>query len=151
MFALAFLYLLRSSIHANALKKNISNLVRKEPLPKQRHDGKTTTKEKSGPSYASRLSASIRMAHLSLVGGSLPKRPKQVRRVSERVDIEEAPQDVGAAQHDNDNDAPKYREIRAKQSRRSLKDIFLVYGYTLYVVAVFGGFGVCPTVATSNT
>lgn len=33
----------------------------------------------------------------------------------------------------------------------SLEDIFVEYGYTLFCVSVSGGFGVCPTVATSNT
>ena len=32
-----------------------------------------------------------------------------------------------------------------------LLDIFYEYGYALYIVAAFGGFGCCPTVATSNT
>ena len=42
-------------------------------------------------------------------------------------------------------------EVRAKMPKLSLEEIFIEYGYALLVVSVCGGFGNCPTVATSNT
>mmetsp|Transcript_48922 Transcript_48922/g.118444 ORF Transcript_48922/g.118444 Transcript_48922/m.118444 type:complete len:912 (+) Transcript_48922:2-2737(+) len=49
------------------------------------------------------------------------------------------------------NDENNYIEIRPPPSKRSLEDVFVEYGNALWVVAAVGGFGCCPTVATSNT
>ena len=52
---------------------------------------------------------------------------------------------------DNDNDGDDYIEIRSPPSKRTLEEVFVEYGNALWVVAAVGGFGCCPTVATSNT
>ena len=44
-----------------------------------------------------------------------------------------------------------YMEISAPQSNLTLEDIFVQYGYGLFVTGACGGFGCCPTIATSNT
>ncbi len=44
-----------------------------------------------------------------------------------------------------------YVEIHAPQTDLSLEDIFVQYGYGLFVTGACGGFGCCPTIATSNT
>ena len=38
-----------------------------------------------------------------------------------------------------------------KLPKLTLEEVFTEYGYALFVVAICGGFGNCPTVATSNT
>jgi hypothetical protein len=141
MTALAFLYLLRSSIHASAMKKNVGNLVRRIPLDPLPHnienkdtgttatdmtttDRTTTTTSKRPSTVWARMSQSVRMVQMSM------QDQKPVRMLSTR---------------------PDYYEIRATPPRRSLESIFGEYAYALFVVAAVGGFGVCPTVATSNT
>lgn len=44
-----------------------------------------------------------------------------------------------------------YREIHAPASDVPLETIFVRYGQGFFVAAAFGGFGCCPTIATSNT
>ena len=44
-----------------------------------------------------------------------------------------------------------YVEIHAPPTDLTLEDIFVQYGYGLFVTAACGGFGCCPTIATSNT
>ncbi|KAG7339584.1 mannonate oxidoreductase [Nitzschia inconspicua] len=46
---------------------------------------------------------------------------------------------------------PRYFEIWAKPSQRTLEEVFVEYEYALFAVFLCGGFGCCPTVATSNT
>jgi hypothetical protein len=160
MLALAFLYLLRSSIHASALKKNITNLVRKEPIPTSDEGGdenKSTVDGSHGAvgSLAGRLSTNIRMPSTTegARNSAMPLSPlaqfsrlKHQRQISEVMDIE-IPNDLNSSMQQQ----PAFKEIRAKQTRRSLENVFIEYGYALFVVAFTGGFAVCPTVATSNT
>jgi len=146
MTTLAFLYLLRSSIHASALKKNISNLVRKEP----RENISEVTDKSSSHDMASSLYQSIRISiHQVNASLALPSKPSSLnrkdRKESENLDIDDM---VVSPQK---NDEPPYDEIRAKMTGRSLEEIFIEYGYGLLLVAGVGGFGNCPTVATSNT
>jgi hypothetical protein len=62
------------------------------------------------------------------------------------------PIDKNSPSNDNNkNETQDYYEIRAKPSQRTLEEIFKEYGYALFVVSFCGGFGCCPTVATSNT
>jgi hypothetical protein len=144
MIALAFLYLLRSSIHASAMKKNVGNLVRRVPLnhSSSSHDAvsgiatntttattTTTTRtatanKRPASSVWATMSQSVRMVQMSM------QDHRPVRMLSTR---------------------PDYYETRATPPRRSLESIFSEYAYALFVVATVGGFGVCPTVATSNT
>ena len=144
MAALAFLYLLRSSIHASAMKKNVGNLVRRipmdhtlerEPNTDQESLLETTTRRKNQrPSVLSKLTQSIRMVQMSM------QDPKALK-----------PQTTNTVPSNASTHRIEYREIRATPPRRSLESIFREYSYALFVVAMVGGFGVCPTVATSNT
>ena len=169
MAALAFLYLLRSSIHASAMKKNIGNLVRRIPLPdnvattttnisleggqdptmdvRDDHDDdhEDTTAATAAYNIASNIfesvSQSVRIVNLSMAdknklgNGKLPE--------------SRAPLPVASFQAERQE--PSFAEVRAKATRLSLEEIFQEYGYSLLLVSVFGGFGNCPTVATSNT
>jgi MFS superfamily sulfate permease-like transporter len=44
-----------------------------------------------------------------------------------------------------------YVEIHAPATDLTLEEIFVQYGYGLFVAGACGGFGCCPTIATSNT
>ena len=152
MAALAFLYLLRSSIHASALKKNVGNLVRRVPLPKtQGHVGqesfRPTTPSSSAYNMASSLMGSVRQS-VQTVNISLA--PIERMSFGEVLDLE-LPSDGSGNKKIDDASKLGYKEIRAKATHLSLEEIFVEYGYALFVVAFCGGFGCCPTVATSNT
>lgn len=145
MAALAFLYLLRSSIHASAMKKNVGNLVRRIPIEsnmvRQDEDDnddfnfretivagnkrRGTTHTMATNMFES-VKESVRMVNMSLAD----KKPLH----GEIAKAETTEQE--------------YTEVRAKPSRSSLEEIFCQYGEALFVVTVTGGFGVCPTVAT---
>lgn len=167
MFALAFLYLLRSSIHASAMKKNINNLVCKKrvkkslPLPdKASSPVKQQRHKKKEPSYAQAAMVAI-SDKLRLVNESLAqtnnasgthqsirrsKSPKTRKAPTTTLEIPTADNSMNMA-----HDEYEYIEERPKPCRRSLQDVFIEYGFALILVAFGGGFGVCPTVATSNT
>eukprot|EP00533_Pseudo-nitzschia_delicatissima_P009297 CAMPEP_0116086564 /NCGR_PEP_ID=MMETSP0327-20121206/4920_1 /TAXON_ID=44447 /ORGANISM="Pseudo-nitzschia delicatissima, Strain B596" /LENGTH=1288 /DNA_ID=CAMNT_0003577619 /DNA_START=153 /DNA_END=4019 /DNA_ORIENTATION=- len=274
MVALAILYLLRSSIHATALKKNIHNLIRRVPVENSSEE-KLEDLEIASPmspgfsspprghrridsavSVASQLAqslrAEVRIVNLSLadpqsLGGKCyinsPCRPSNAlrmtsigstttavaannnnlkkrrsismgseptvmiqnisgggdrappvppqnpfrsktisetktlllpttrreisaltqRTVSPRAVVEplspehkkasRPPSPIGA---DKKRDLPvkysvDYVEIHAPSTDLTLEDIFVQYGYGLFVTGAFGGFGCCPTIATSNT
>ena len=219
MFALSFLYLLRSSIHASALKKNINNLVRRIPTemtPPTQHDYEVN--ENIGPNttplppetvdetpvttsqaytMASNVYDSVRQGvqqvNMSLAEqDDLPSGPvatataatpgatisatlttPSLHEGSNLIDhgtstngganneaftpIKKRFSDYGGTTPANDADGPDatnqegYIEIRPKPTRRSLEGVFEEYAYALFVVAGCGGFGNCPTVATSNT
>ena len=168
MVALAFLYLLRSSIHASAMKKNVSNLVMRIPVPKRqekfdddddngdlrativagnlnkRPSATARRRRSSTTSLLENMRQSVRIVNMSMQDKkplhpsrrsvSAPRSPSSEQQPQQRVEQQ-----------------PEFTEIRAKAPRRSLESIFSEYSYALFVVAVFGGFGVCPTVATSNT
>jgi hypothetical protein len=221
MIALSILYLLRSSIHSSAMKKNVGNLVRKEFIhPSDEHtkgdemtDGRSLGESlgdmslRGGEtSFVARFSTSVRLVSQALegtgssalhspkrkqrfvphqeeniskrvdvpaeVGGLtlapndetekngecgevLPEIPKPerygMRRVSEAVDLPVELKGLGQGANDENNHNRDYKEIRAKIPKRSLEAIFAEYGKGLLIVSFTGGFGVCPTVATSNT
>jgi len=157
MAALAFVYLLRSSIHASAMKKNVGNLVRRVPVDnKQEEDmndygaATTTAVANGGRAYSSAFSfvggmrESIQMVNLSLA----ERKTLRMRPRRRATDVELPADDEELKTTDKE---PEYTEIRAKATRRTLEEIFIEYGYALFVVAGCGGFGCCPTVATSNT
>jgi anti-anti-sigma regulatory factor len=154
MVALAFLYLLRSSIHASAMKKNVGNLVRRIPLggdPDVATPNAATTMT-SGRAYRmastifGSVSGNVRIVQMSLAD----KKPLRPPVLSEDL-VRELPSETNKKTAGGANDEPAYREIRAKGTRRTLEEIFIEYGYALFLVSACGGFANCPTVATSNT
>lgn len=173
MFGLAFLYLLRSSIHASALKKNVSNLVMRIPILKQpTHalapptavnsagtvsaatsstacnntlNGGATQRQR--PSILQRMRESVRILQMSMKD-TKPLRSSPGPRESSALDV--SPTALLSNEKEEET-SPGYMEIRPKVPRRSLESIFSEYAYALFAVSVVGGFGVCPTVATSNT
>ncbi|GKY97142.1 hypothetical protein MPSEU_000672600 [Mayamaea pseudoterrestris] len=152
MVALAFLYLLRSSIHASAMKKNVGNLVRRIPVRRMNntapgtynlHDGNN----ESNGTYAAasemidELKESVTILNLSLAD-----------RQNIRIQPGGANPDARNGLHrPTDEDEPVCTEVRPKTPQLTLEDIFKEYSYGLYVVAFCGAFGICPTVATSTT
>ena len=153
MAALAFLYLLRSSIHASAMKKNVGNLVRRIPVQHDQSVLQDTTVRMDNTherrhSLASDLYESVKIVNMSLADKKTLKNMHPKRYDSGDLDLTIG---SGWAMGNGSNTQQDYTEIRAKMPRRTLEEIFVEYGYALFVVAGFGGFGVCPTVATSNT
>ena len=214
MVALAFLYLLRSSIHASALKKNVNNLVRRIPIKQQKsvhHSNGSARNAKSlldilqedededldnekdcgsdeGSSLlANRNTASHSTAHYVKASGAYHQATSMVQSMRDQMEIismsladtqtlrnnraqrrtvtfqptttiiptdcdENIPgplfSPIGTS---NSGNTTEYHELRAKPSQRTLEEVFSEYGYALLVVSITGGFGCCPTVATSNT
>jgi MFS superfamily sulfate permease-like transporter len=153
MAALAFLYLLRSSIHASALKKNIGNLVRRVPKAKDENNNDDHATTGRAYSMASNIFGSMSQG-VQNVNISLADKMALRSRFSVAEDLDNMDVIV-----ENSKNRPSkggkeegaYKEIRAKSTQKTLEDIFTEYGYALFVVAGCGGFGNCPTVATSNT
>ncbi|KAL3938156.1 MAG: hypothetical protein SGBAC_006863, partial [Bacillariaceae sp.] len=165
MIALAFLYLLRSSIHASALKKNVANLVRRVPVELGEVRGQNPQEDSDDEDDGSAISSKNSKIHSTARTGNIFNSVRlTVRQVQWSLagDAKEIPNAVlstrvSAAMLDLDHamleqdDTEMYTEVRAKPTKRSLEEIFCEYGYALYIVALFGGFGCCPTVATSKT
>ena len=161
MFVLSFLYLLRSSIHASAMKKNINNLVCKKRVKKPKiqttiTDPQMAKKHRRESSYAeaamAAISNNVRLVNESLAGAQTASGAHQsIRPInspklrSRRESRLELPRNAIEPQE------YEIIEERPKPCRKNLQGIFVEYGYALMLVAFSGGFGVCPTVATSNT
>ena len=173
MFLLALLYLLRSSIHASAMKKNINNLVCKK-RNKTDADAEINTTYRQMPSspisvYPSRTTSDsrrswfarlamdaieekVRLVNEGLQGHNTSGGRQSIRPTSPPETNTGPLSEVVVPIHENKaTTAYQYTEVRPKPCHRSLKDLFVEYGYALILVAFSGGFGVCPTVATSNT
>ena len=143
MMALALLYLLRSSIHASAMKKNVSNLVRRLPVRPTTFDASNPQDTEGAISRATdvmdNLRTSVTILNLSLAD-----------RQTLRIQNSDVDADNGADLM-TDESEPACTEVRPKTPRITLEDIFKEYSYGLYLAAFCGAFGICPTVATSNT
>ena len=159
MAALAFLYLLRSSIHASAMKKNVGNFVRRIPVEKatvkqedEDTDRKTNDAVDSNKgrrySMASNVFNSVRQS-VSIINMSLAD--VETLRMHPGKGNTRDTELASSRPSRLEKSERGYVEIRAPSAKKSLEDIFVEYGYALFVVAFCGGFGVCPTVATSNT
>lgn len=163
MLALAFLYLLRSSIHASAMKKNVNNLVCKKRTKIQKTPDTGASRSVSdnsqapdeNPSYTAStmeaISDNVRLVNESLAGTKNSSGAHQSIRPIKSPRIKTGPWSKLEIPADTMAETYEYTEVRPKPCRRSLQDIFVEYGYGLITVAFSGGFGVCPTVATSNT
>jgi hypothetical protein len=123
--ALSFLYLLRCSLHSAALKKNVAMLSRVEKVKVE----------------------AVRPLHLSReFSDRIRNSSFHRRRFSETIDIESDNVEESKAPE------PKATTIfMAKPAHSSLKQIMVQYGYSQFVCALVGGFGIVPCVAASPT
>ena len=122
--ALAFLYLIRCSLHVPALRKNISNLVRPE---------RRLVTERGLP----RLS---KPEGLSSHG----------RQFSESVDLEISRKVVSETDTNNTN-SNGLAMVPAKPTNHSVKDIMATYGYSVFLCAFFGFLFITPNISISGT
>ena len=136
MFALSLLYLLRTSIHASALKKNVANLVyrervrsREQPETLPSIDEETATTYEMATSMAEAFSERIRIVQDTL-DPSQPDPPRARRfRSNSEIDIEVPLNDTVPAQDDRNKPGEVIvHEIRPPPCRLSLQEIFLEYG-----------------------
>lgn len=155
MVALGLLYLLRSSIHASAMKKNVNNLVMRIPIPTEAENNEEASQDIAEtvvignraprrPTVIESMRQSVRIVNISMNA----KKPIRRRRDSKDFADELTPINGNETV---DEDQLEYTEKRANAPRRSLESIFSEYAYALFAVSLSGGFAVCPTVATSNT
>jgi hypothetical protein len=123
--ALSFLYLLRCSLHSAALKKNVAMLSRVEKVKVE----------------------AVRPLHLSREVSDRIRNPSfHRRRFSETIDIE--------SDNVEESKVPEPKAttiVMAKPAHSSLKQIMIQYGYSQFVCALVGGFGIVPCVAASPT
>ena len=157
MAALAFLYLLRSSIHSSAMKKNVGNLVRRIPVDHShtmlddatiRMGNVNGHRHSIATDIVDSVSQGVQIVSMSLADKKTLRDMHYKRDDSRESDLLIG---SGGARKNDSNTEQQYTEIRATKPRKTLEEIFVEYGYALFVVSGCGGFGVCPTVATSNT
>ena len=124
--ALGFLYVVRCSVHAAALKKNLLNLSRTVHATDEKQDVPQ-------PSPTIRRPAGLR-----------------TRQFSETVDIEAVM--LFAPKAPATTIPNKVAQvIRPKPSNLALKAILAPYGLSQFVAALFGGFAVTPAIGASST
>lgn len=122
--ALAFLYLIRCSLHGAALKKNVPNLSRIEKAE---------------------VEGSLRRLTKGL-SSRFVTRGAHRRKFSEVLDIEHmVVPDLGNAS------GPAATVVNAKPTQVSLKDILFQYGISQFICGAVGGFAITPSVAASPT
>ena len=122
--ALGFLYMIRCSVHATALKKNIPNLVR-EARPND---------PVAPPSPKATLTAASTRS----------------RKFSEAVDIEVVMQQPST---ENVGNKPEevVSKFHAKPTNIPLKSVLAPYAYSQFFASLVGGFAITPSVAASPT
>jgi hypothetical protein len=126
--ALAFLYLIRCSLHGAALKKNVPNLIRydKENVVSESLEGQVGAQSRATS------------ARFGIRGG--PHR----RGFSEVIDIENL---VPVQPNSN----PGTTAVRARPTQHSLKEILIQYGYSQFICSAVGGFPIVPSIAAAQT
>mmetsp|Transcript_5493 Transcript_5493/g.11249 ORF Transcript_5493/g.11249 Transcript_5493/m.11249 type:complete len:1101 (-) Transcript_5493:2-3304(-) len=132
--ALSFLYLIRCSIHAAALRKNVTTLSRTEKIGTDDLD----------ESFSSMTSGKMRRP--SLGKESNP----HARMFSEVIDLEHiltSPSDGDATPAAE----PTTEVVNHKPTSLPMKDVLLEYGHSQFISALIGSFGVVPSVAASST
>lgn len=128
--ALGFLYMIRCSVHATALKKNVPNLVRTE-----RVDGGRVALTQPKSPFLPR-----------------PGPLKQQRRqFSEAVDLDDVIQVFPMRTATKQTDVGTVKVVAAKPTNMSLKAILTPYAVSQFVSALVGGFAITPTVAAAPT
>ena len=164
--SMAFLFLLRSSIHATALKKNVENLVRMIPIQKNNNNN-DEIEALISPRQANEQRNSI----VTFVGlddnddteNAQPRPRHYHRRLASGDSIDAllsySVRNLNNLNNNNVGEVPAtatttttYIEIRPKPpNNTSAEDICREYGFSMYLVALVGGFGVCPINAVSTT
>lgn len=120
--ALAFLYILRCSIHCAALKKNVTSLKRTEPVES--------------------------VASPSLSRKSIARVNQHVRKFSEVLDLEQVVVNPG---EDDAEVGTDIQVVSPKPTSLSLKDMLVQYGNSQVICSLVGSFAVVPSVAISPT
>ena len=140
--ALAFLYMIRCSLHGAALRKNIGIMERFVTVDAAALDAAdiTNTGESS----------------LSLQNASYSVRFRK-RRFSEAVDVgtlhlatadDDTATDAGST---NDPSEKKRIRIQSQPTQHSLTEILAQYAYSQYICAFVGGFAMTPSIGPSST
>ena len=158
MASMAFLFLLRSSIHATALKNNMENLVRRIP-PKASHTNETDLNNNNSTNnnnnYNSSISPAVSPQNNNGILDSFRNSYHHHRTISEDSEALLAystrHRNGTAATATTTTQTEDYIEIRPKPTHMTTEDICKEYGYAMYVVALVGGFGNCPINAVSTT
>lgn len=155
MAAFALLYLLRSSIHASAMKKNVGNLVRRLPIRRSEHasasynrvlsplqEDKNSNSHLRATQMIDNLRQSVNILNLSLAD-------RQSLRILHQDHELDDDNEMDFLTDESEQQA--CTEVRPRMPDVTLEEIFKEYSYALYLVAICGSFGICPTIATSNT
>ncbi|KAL7572078.1 hypothetical protein ACA910_001722 [Epithemia clementina (nom. ined.)] len=122
--ALAFLYLIRSSLHAPALRKNVTNLVRPELIESN------NVETNNGNRHTSISESS------NFTMGN--------RTFSEVIDVENT-------RGKDDATSSTFAMVPAKPTSLSVKEIMASYGYSTFVCALFGFLFITPNISISVT
>lgn len=138
--ALAFLYMIRCSLHGAALKKNISLMERLAP-----RDQVVADENVANPAS---LRESIRSLRPRL--GSIP-RPVAFgeRGISEAVDIPNV--SAGGEAAISERNETKWIVIKSDPTKHTLTEILAQYAYSQYICAFVGGFAMTPSIGPSST
>lgn len=129
--ALGFLYLIRCSLHAAALKKNVANLVRKETIVVAAPDLDDFNNETFRP------------------GSSFHR-----RKYSETLDVEHTTAIHSGTKSGGESTGSVVaisEMVPAKPVTASLQEILYPYGLSQYICALVGCFGVVPAVSATST
>jgi hypothetical protein len=142
--ALAFLYMIRCSLHGAALKKNISLMERLAP-------GDQAVADENG---ANRFSVRESIRSLRPRLGSIP-RPVAFgeRGISEAVEIPPSSRNVSAGGEAviNARNETKWIVIKSDPTKHTLTEILAQYAYSQYICAFVGGFAMTPSIGPSST
>ena len=161
--ALAFLYMIRCSLHGAALRKNIGIMQRFVTI-----DESTVGDQAEAAEHAATLPLVTTKDSLSGPGiGIAPLPRSHKRRVSESVDLNAAFLGMSTANlaeaikkfDDNENGAngmpttpmKKVVVVQSQPTKHTLTDILTQYAYSQYVCALVGGFAMTPSIGPSST
>jgi hypothetical protein len=146
--ALAFLYMIRCSLHGPALRKNIALMERRVRVNK-------VLMEENGDSGVEDAVESIqkpsnRSAHPRL--GSIPKPVRYGRRqVSEAVEIDPFTVSFSSIGTEASRNEDKWTVVQSRQTKHTLTEILAQYARSQYICAFVGGFAIIPSIGPSAT
>lgn len=135
--ALAFLYMIRCSLHGAALRKNIGLMERRV------HANKVVTEENGhNDDQESITKPSI---------GSIPAPVRfRKRQVSEAVDLDFFATNIPTS-HEATNIETKWVVTQSKPTKHTLTEILAQYAYSQYICAFVGGLAMTPSIGPSAT
>ena len=138
--ALAFLYMIRCSLHGAALRKNIGLMQRRVPASK-------IATEENGHSTLHEARESIR----KLSTRNIPSPVRfRTRQVSEAVDLDSFGVNLTTGL-DAPNNETKWVVTQSKPTKHTLTEILAQYAYSQYICAFVGGFAMTPSIGPSST